>query len=82
MPVLSRLILENKGMRAVKPKKGEKKSSKRTQLWNFTPHLFTFRAFIMLHPSKQHDFFEFVVEKRYFMPQKGHCMRIPDAVSD
>ena len=49
---------------------GQKKSIKRAQLWIFTPHLFKFRAFITLHPPKQHAFLEFLVENKAFCSTK------------
>ena len=47
--------------------KRTRKSSKRTQLWVFTPHFSKFRAFRMLHPApKRHVFLEFLLEKKAF----------------
>ena len=40
MPVLLRLILENKGMRAVLPKKG-KKSPVKGHSYGFLPHIYS-----------------------------------------
>ena len=42
------------------------KSSKKAQLWIFTPHFFKLRAFGTLHPSKRHMFLEFLVKKKVF----------------
>ena len=40
------------------------KSSKRAQLWIFTPHFSKFRAFRTLYPPKRHVFLEFLAEKK------------------
>ena len=46
--------------------KKARKSSKRAELWVFTPHFSKIRAFRTLHPPKQHVFLEFLVEKKAF----------------
>ena len=50
--------------------KRAKKSSKREKLWIFTTHFFKFRAFITLHPLKQHVFLEFLVGIKAFFSTK------------
>ena len=59
------LILENRACVRYNQKRA-RKSSKRTQLWVFTPHFFKFRAFRKLHPPKRHVFLEFLAEKKVF----------------
>ena len=46
--------------------KRTRKSSKRAQLWIFTPHFSKFRAFRTLHSPKQHVFLEFLVKNNAF----------------
>ena len=42
------------------------KSSKRAQLWIFTPHSSKFRAFRTQHSLKWHVFLEFLVENKAY----------------
>ena len=56
-------------MCGINPKRA-KKSSKRAQLLIFTTHFFKFRAFITLHPPKQHVFLEVLVENKAFYSTK------------
>ena len=48
-----------------------KKGHAWAQLWIFTPRFFKIGAFRMLYPSKQHVFFEFLVEEKAFHFSKG-----------
>ena len=54
--------------------KRAKRSSKRAQLWIFATHFFKFRAFVTLHPPKQHVFLEFSVEnKAFYFTKRALC---------
>ena len=46
--------------------KRARKSSKRAQLWIFTPYFSKFRVFRTLHTPKQHVFLELLVENKTF----------------
>ena len=46
--------------------KRAKKSSKRAQVWVFTPYFCKFRTFRTLHLPKRHVFLEVLVEKKAF----------------
>ena len=61
--------------------KEARKSSKRVQLWIFTPHFSQFRAFRTLHPPKRHVFLDILMRIRHFISQKGHCVRVPHSTS-
>ena len=43
-----------------------RKSSKRAQLWTFTPHFSKFRVFRTVHSTKRDVFLEFLVENKAF----------------
>ena len=53
-------------MACVRHNQEARKSSKRVQLWIFTPHFSQFRAFRTLHPPKRHVFLEILIENKVF----------------
>ena len=60
--------------------KRTRKSSKKAQLWIFTPHFSKLsRAFTTLQPPKQHLFLDFLGESRRFISQQGHDLQLPHA---
>ena len=62
--------------------KRARKSSKRAQLWVFTPLFSKFGAFRTLHPPLNSICFRsFQQRECHFVSQKGHCAPVPHAIS-
>ena len=63
-------------------KKRERKFSKRAQLRFFPSKFYKFRAFRMPQPFlNKMWFWRFLQKMSYFIIQKGHCIRVPQAIS-